>query len=165
AAVRRAQPYRAHAARRANPGRLPPRAKRDIQLRPEIRRVWDENFQVYGVRKVWRQLDREGIDLARRTTARLMKQMGLAGVIRGKPVKTTVSNPAAPCPRDKVNRQFRAPRPNMLWVSDFTYVATWQGFVHVAFVIDVFPSVAIPPATQAEPLAPPPGGSSAGACR
>jgi putative transposase len=90
------------------------------------------------VRKVWRQLRREGIEVARCTMARLMKQMGIAGVIRGKPVKTTVSNPAAPCPRDRVNRQFRATRPNALWVSDFTYVATWQGFVYVAFVIDVF---------------------------
>jgi putative transposase len=130
--------YHEHAARRANPERLPPRTQRDVRLRPEIRRVWEENFQVYGVRKVWRQLRREGVEIARCTTARLMKQMGLAGVIRGKPVKTTISNPAAPCPRDKVNRQFRAPRPNALWVSDFTYVATWQGFVYVAFVIDVF---------------------------
>jgi putative transposase len=130
--------YHEHIARRADPDRLPPRAKRDAGLCPEIHRVWEENFQVYGVRKVWRQLRREGIEIARCTTARLMKQMGLAGVIRGKPVKTTVSNPAAPCPRDKVNRLFQAPRPNMLWVSDFTYVATWQGFVYVAFVIDVF---------------------------
>lgn len=130
--------YHEHAARRVNPGRMPPRARRDADLRSEIRRVWEENFQVYGVRKVWRQLRREGVEIARCTTARLMKQMGLTGVIRGKPVKTTVSNPAASCPRDKVNRQFRAPRPNMLWVSDFTYVATWQGFVYVAFVIDVF---------------------------
>jgi putative transposase len=104
----------------------------------QIRRVWEENFRVYGVRKVWRQLRREGIEVARCTMARLMKQMGIAGVIRGKPVKTTVSNPAAPCPRDRVNRQFRATRPKALWVSDFTYVATWQGFVYVAFVIDVF---------------------------
>jgi transposase InsO family protein len=90
------------------------------------------------VRKVWRQLRREGVAVARWTTARLMKQMGLAGAIRGKPVKTTVSNPAAPCLRDKVKRQFRAARPNALWVSNFTYVAIWQGFVYVAFVIDVF---------------------------
>jgi putative transposase len=130
--------YHAHVARRTDPDRLPPRVKRDARLRPEIHRVWEENFQVYGVRKLWRQLRREGIGIARCTTARLMKQMGLAGTIRGKPVKTTISNPAAPCPRDKVNRQFHAPRPNALWVSDFTYVATWQGFVYVAFVIDVF---------------------------
>ncbi len=130
--------YHEHVSRRTRPERLPPRVQRDARLRAEIRRVWEENFQVYGVRKVWRQLRREGIEIARCTTARLMKQMGLAGTIRGKPVKTTVSNPAAPCPRDKVNRQFRASRPNALWVSDFTYVATWQGFVYVAFVIDVF---------------------------
>jgi putative transposase len=125
-------------ARRRDPDRLPPRARRDAVLRAQIRRVWEENFRVYGVRKVWRQLRREDVAVARCTTARLMKQMGLSGVIRGKPVKTTVSNPAAPCPRDKVNRQFRAVKPNALWVSDFTYVATWQGFVYVAFVIDVF---------------------------
>ncbi len=130
--------YHEHAARRAKPDRLPPRARRDRALEAEIRRVWDENFQVYGVRKVWRQLCREGIKIARCTTARLMRQMGLAGAIRGKMIKTTISNPAAPCPRDKVNRQFRVPRPNMLWVSDFTYVATWQGFVYVAFIIDAF---------------------------
>jgi transposase InsO family protein len=130
--------YHDYAARRRDPDRLPPRARRDAVLRVQIRRVWEENFRVYGVRKVWRQLCREGIEVARCTMARLMKQMGIAGVIRGKPVKTTVSNPAAPCPRDRVNRQFRATRPNALWVSDFTYVATWQGFVYVAFVIDVF---------------------------
>jgi putative transposase len=130
--------YHDDVARRCDPDRLPPRARRDAVLRAQIRRIWEENFRVYGVRKVWRQLHREGIEVARCTTARLMKQMGIEGVIRGKPVKTTVSNPAAPCPRDKVNRQFRATRPNALWVSDFTYVATWQGFVYVAFVIDVF---------------------------
>jgi len=130
--------YYEHAARRRDPARLPARARRDEVLRTEIRRVWEENFRVYGVRKVWRQLCREGIAVARCTTARLMRQMGLAGAVRGKAVKTTISNPAAPCPRDKVNRQFQAPRPNALWVSDFTYVATWQGFVYVAFVIDVF---------------------------
>jgi putative transposase len=129
--------YHEQAACRADPDRLPPRAKRDAELREGIRRVWEENFRVYGVRKVWQQLRREGLAVARCTTARLMRQMGLAGVIRGKPVKTTI-NPAAPCPRDKENRQFRASRPNMLWVSEFTYVATWQGFAYVAFVIDVF---------------------------
>ena len=107
-------------------------------LKAHIRRVWDENFQVYGVRKVWRQLGREGIAVARCTVARLMREMGLQGVVRGQPVRTTVSDKAAPCPRDKVNREFRAPAPNRLWVSDFTYVATWIGFVYVAFVIDVF---------------------------
>jgi putative transposase len=130
--------YYEYAARRAAPARLPLRTQRDVRLRAEIRRVWEENFRVYGVRKVWRQLRREGIEIARCTTARLMKQMGFVGAIRGKTVKTTISNPAAPCPRDKVNRQFHAPRPNALWLSDFTYVATWQGFVYVAFVIDVF---------------------------
>jgi transposase InsO family protein len=130
--------YHEHAARWADPARLPPRAQRDVRLRAEIRRVWEENFRVYGVRKVWRQLRREDIEIARCTTARLMKQMGLSGAVRGKMAKTTISNPAAPCPRDKVNRQFQAPRPNALWLSDFTYVATWQGFVYVAFVIDVF---------------------------
>ena len=100
--------------------------------------MFDDNFQVYGVRKVWRQLQREGESVARCTVARLMRDMGLQGVVRGKRVKTTISDSAAPCPLDKVKRQFQAPRPNALWVSDFTYVATWAGFVYVAFVIDVF---------------------------
>lgn len=130
--------YRAHAARRKDPGRMSARARRDATLRPQIRRVFDENFQVYGVRKVWRQLKREGIDVARTTVARLMRQMGLQGIVRGKPVKTTISNPAAPCPVDHVNRNFQAQAPNMLWVSDFTYVATWAGFVYVGFIIDTF---------------------------
>jgi putative transposase len=130
--------YHAHAARRADPGKLPARAQRDVTLRTEIRRVYEENFRVYGVRKVWRQLLREGIAVARCTVARLMRTMGLQGVVRGKRVRTTISNTAAPCPLDRVNRQFKAPRPNALWVSDFTYVATWTGFVYVAFVIDVF---------------------------
>ena len=114
------------------------RVQRDAALRVEIRRVFDENFEVYGVRKVWRQLVREGEDVARCTVARLMRIMGLQGVIRGRRVKTTISDKAAPCPLDRVNRQFRAPRPNVLWVSDFTYVATWAGFVYVAFVIDAY---------------------------
>jgi transposase InsO family protein len=130
--------YHAHAARRIDPGKLPARAQRDITLRTEIRRVYEENFGVYGVRKVWRQLLREGTAVARCTVARLMRTMGLQGVVRGKRVRTTISNAAAPCPLDRVNRQFKAPRPNALWVSDFTYVATWAGFVYVAFVIDVF---------------------------
>jgi len=128
--------YHEHARRRAAPETAPARVRRDAVLRAEIQRVFNENFQVYGVRKVWRQLLREGIEVARCTVARLMTGMGLQGVIRGKPVKTTVSDKAAPCPLDHVNRQFRAPRPNVLWVSDFTYVATWTGFVYVAFVID-----------------------------
>ncbi len=111
--------YHAHAARRRRPDTAPPRVQRDAALRVEIRRVFDENFQVYGVRKVWRQLVREGEDVARCTVARLMRRMGLQGVIRGKRVKTTISDKAAPCPLDRVNRQFRAPRPNLLWVSDF----------------------------------------------
>jgi len=130
--------YHAHVACRADSSRASARAQRDAALRPEIRRVWEENFQVYGVRKVWRQLMREGMDVARCTVARLMRQMGLQGVVRGKPVKTTVSDRSTPCPDDHVNRQFQAPRPNVLWVSDFTYVATWAGFVYVAFVIDAF---------------------------
>jgi putative transposase len=107
-------------------------------MKSEVQRVFDANFGVYGVRKVWRQLNREGFDVARCAVERLMREMGLAGVIRGKLVRTTVSNRAAPCPLDQVNRQFHAPAPNRLWVSDFTYVATWAGFVYVAFVIDVF---------------------------
>ena len=130
--------YHAHAARRADPAKASARARRDAALRPEIRRVFDANFGVYGVRKVWRQLRREGAPVARCTVARLMRQMGLKGVMRGKPVRTTISDKAAPCPADKVNRQFQAPHPNALWVADFTYVATWQGFVYVAFVIDAF---------------------------
>ena len=130
--------YRAHVARRADPAKLPGRFRRDLVLTAEIRRVFEANFSVYGVRKVWRQLGREGIEAARCTVARLMRQMGLQGAVRGREVRTTVSNPAAPCPLDRVNRQFRAPKPNALWLSDFTYVATWQGFVYVAFVIDAY---------------------------
>ena len=112
--------YHEHAARRAAPEKLPRRAKRDAALKVEIRRVFEENFRVYGVRKVWRQLGREGIAVARCTVARLMRAMGLQGAVRGKPVRTTVSDKAAPCPLDRVNRQFQAPRPNALSVSDFT---------------------------------------------
>jgi transposase InsO family protein len=130
--------YHAHAARRVDATRLPARARRDLSLKADIRRVHAANFGVYGVRKVWRQLGREGISVARCTVARLMRQMGLQGAVRGREVRTTVSNPAAACPLDRVNRQFRAPRPNALWLSDFTYVATWQGFVYVAFVIDAY---------------------------
>ncbi|MGH3085215.1 MAG: IS3 family transposase [Gaiellaceae bacterium] len=130
--------YHAHVARRAEPETAPARVKRDAMLSVEIKRVFDENFQVYGVRKVWRQLLREGHDVARCTVARLMKKMALQGVIRGRRVRTTVSDRATPCPLDHVNRRFRAPRPNALWVSDFTYVATWTGFVYVAFVIDAY---------------------------
>jgi len=130
--------YYARAAGRRDPAKLSARARRDVCLREKIQRVFDENFGVYGARKVWRQLIRDGENPARCTVERLMRRMGLQGVVRGKPVKTTVSDKAAPCPLDKVNRQFVADRPNALWVSDFTYVATWQGFVYVAFVIDTF---------------------------
>ena len=130
--------YYAHAARRADPKKRPARARRDDTLRVEIRRVFEENFRVYGVRKVWRQMRREGIVVARCTVARLMQAMGLQGAVRGKPVRTTISDKAVPCPLDRVNRQFQAPRPNALWVSDFTYVATWTGFIYVAFVIDAY---------------------------
>ena len=130
--------YFAHAARRADPNLRSDRAKRDAELIPEVQRVYRENFEVYGVRNVWRQLRRERFDVARCTVERLMQRLGLQGVIRGKPVRTTISNPGAPCPLDHVNRQFKASRPNELWVSDFTYVSTWQGFVYVAFIIDVF---------------------------
>jgi len=130
--------YRAHAAARLDPSQLSPRAKRDAALCEKIRRVFAENFSVYGARKVWRQLRREGEAVARCTVERLMRGMGLRGAVRGKSVKTTVSDKATPCPKDKVNRQFAADRPNRLWVADFTYVATWGGFVYVAFVVDVF---------------------------
>ena len=130
--------YREHAARVRDPARLPARARRDRDLKPEIARVFAANFGVYGVRKVWRQMQREGFDVARCTVERLMRDLGLQGVIRGKPVRTTVSDKAAPCPLDLVNRQFHAPAPDRLWVSDFTYVPTWAGFVYVAFVIDVY---------------------------
>ena len=127
-----------HMAKRANPDLMSDRAKRDVTLKPEIERVWEQNYKVYGVRKVWHQMRREGFDVARCTVARLMKELGLEGIIRGKKHRTTIPDKSQPCPLDKVNRQFKAPAPNMLWVSDFTYVATWQGFVHVAFVIDAF---------------------------
>ncbi len=130
--------YHAHAARRADPAKLPARARRDATLKEDIQRVFQENFEVYGARKVWRQLRREGRDVARCTVERLMRDLGIQGVVRGKPARTTVSDKSAPCPLDRVNRQFQAPRPNALWVSDFTYVATWIGFVYVAFVIDTY---------------------------
>jgi putative transposase len=130
--------YHDHAVKQRDLSRLPPRAQRDLALKPEILRVHAENFGVYGVRKVWRQMRREGFEIARCTVERLMRELGLQGVVRGKPVRTTVSDKAAPCPLDQVNRQFHAPAPNRLWVADFTYVATWAGFVYVAFVIDVY---------------------------
>ena len=118
--------------------RLLARTQRDQVLKPKVARVFAENFAVYGVRKVWRQMMREGFPVARCTIERLMRDMRLQGVIRGKPVRTTMSDKAAPCPLDHVNRRSHAPAPNMLWVSDFTYVATWAGFVYVAFVIDTY---------------------------
>jgi putative transposase len=130
--------YHDHVASRADPSRLSARAKQNAVLRPAVARVFAENFAVYGARKVWHQLGREGFDVARCTVERLMKDIGLQGVIRGKPVRTTISDKAAPCPLDHVNRQFHALRPNVLWVSDFTYVSTWTGFVYVAFVIDAY---------------------------
>ncbi len=130
--------YRQHAARQRDPALLSERAKRDAQLLPEVQRVFDQNLQVYGADKVWRQLHREGQAVARCTVERLMRLAGLRGVRRGKSVRTTVPDAKAACPLDRVNRQFEAERPNQLWVADFTYVSTWQGFVYVAFVIDVF---------------------------
>ena len=125
-------------AKRADPSRLSDRDQRDAELKPEIERVFEQNLKVYGVRKVWRQMHREGFDIARCTVARLMKDIGIEGVIRGKRPRTTIRDKALPCPLDGVNRQFHASASNTLWVSDLTYVATWQGFVYVAFVIDVF---------------------------
>ncbi|WP_435052186.1 IS3 family transposase [Escherichia coli] len=122
---------------RHHPDKRSARAQRDDWLKKEIQRVYDENHKVYGVRKVWRQLLREGIRVARCTVARLMAVMGLAGVLRGKKVRTTISRKAVAA-GDHVNRQFVAERPDQLWVADFTYVSTWQGFVYVAFIIDVF---------------------------
>jgi len=118
--------YYEHKARQADPSRLPARAQRDIQLRPEIHRVWHENFCVYGVRKTWKQLNREQIRVAKCTVRRLMRELNLRGAIRGKGFKTTIADESASRPADLVNRQFTAERPNQLWVADFTYVATWR---------------------------------------
>jgi transposase InsO family protein len=130
--------YYEQQARAADPTRLPARAQREARLRPEITRVWRANRGVYGAKKVWKQLHREQIPVARCTVARLMGELGLRGVVRGRRVRTTIPDAVAERPRDLVQRQFRATRPNQLWVSDLTYVATWRGFVYVAFVIDVF---------------------------
>ena len=121
-----------------DPDRRSARAQRDEGLKLEIQRVWDDNFRVYGVRKVWRQLKREGFEVARCTVARLMRDLGLRGAVRGRKVKTTVSDELLDRPLDRVSRQFNVLRPNALWVADLTYVATWRGFVYVAFVIDAF---------------------------
>jgi transposase InsO family protein len=130
--------YFEHKAREADPTRLSARAQRDVVLRREIRRVWEKNFEVYGARKVWKQLRREGFDVARSTVARLMREMGLQGAVRGKRFRTTIPDEGSARPLDLVDRNFTASRPNELWVSDLTYVATWRGYVYVAFVIDVF---------------------------
>jgi putative transposase len=131
--------YFRHKAQEADPTRRSARAQRDEELRAIIRRIWTEHFEVYGPRKVWRQMGREHLRVARCRVRRLMREMGLAGAVRGRAwVTTTHSQPEAERPPDLVVRHFTATRPNQLWVSDFTYVATWQGFVYVAFVIDVF---------------------------
>ena len=130
--------YYNHKARAANLERLPKRVKRDWRLETEIRRVYEDNFRVYGARKVWRQMTLEGIEVARCTVERLMKRLGLQGVRRGAKRRTTISDASQQRPLDLVNRQFIATRPNQLWVADITFVATWSGFVYVAFVIDVF---------------------------
>ena len=130
--------YWRHVAHQRNPQLRCPRAQRDDTLVPHVERVWQANMRVYGADKVWKQMNREGVVVARCTVERLMKRLGLQGVRRGKVVRTTVSDMKAPCPLDRVNRQFKADRPNQLWVSDFTYVSTWQGWLYVAFVIDVY---------------------------
>ena len=131
--------YFRHRARQVHPTRRSTRARRDDELRLAIRRIWDANFQVYGPRKVWRELRRHGLVVARCTVVRLMRELGLAGAVRGRAwITTTHAQEGGDRPTDRVDRQFVATRPNQLWVSDFTYVATWQGFVYVAFVIDVF---------------------------
>ena len=130
--------YYEYRAREADPGRLPARHRRDAWLEVEIQRVWEENFRVYGVRKVWKQLNREQIRAAKCTTERLMQKLGIQGVKRGKGYKTTIPDDLAARPADLVNRNFSATRPNQLWVADITFVATWRGVVYVAFVIDVF---------------------------
>ncbi len=130
--------YRRRAAHQRKPELRCARSKRDDTLMPQIQQVWQTNLQVYGADKVWHQMNREGIQVARCTVERLMKRLGLQGARRGKVVRTTVPDKALPCPMDRVNRQFKADRPNQLWVSDFTYVWTWQGWQYVAFVIDVF---------------------------
>ncbi|MER1941980.1 IS3 family transposase [Castellaniella sp. FW104-16D08] len=130
--------YRRYAARCRQPELRSQRAQKDEQLRPQIYRVWEQNFRVYGARKVWKQMNRESIRVARCTVERLMGDLGIEGVRRGKRVRTTVPDSAAACPQDLVRRQFEADRPNRLWVADFTYVSTWQGWLYVAFIIDAY---------------------------
>lgn len=133
--------YYLHAARKKAPALLPARLIRDGKLSKKIRQVWEANFKVYGAVKIWHQWRREGVVVARCTVERLMRIMGLQGIRRGKLIKTPFSNKAASCPADLVNRNFRADRPNTLWVADYTFYATHQGFVCVAFIIDVFPAI------------------------
>jgi transposase InsO family protein len=130
--------YYEHKSCERDPSRRSPKRKRDDFLKDEIKRVWDENFMVYGARKVWRQLNREGIKVARCTVERLMRALGLRGAVRGKKIRTTIPSATSEQPLDLVKRDFTASRPNQLWVADFTYVATWKGFSYVAFIIDVF---------------------------
>jgi putative transposase len=130
--------YCAHPAKQTDPALLSDRAKRDVRLRPQIELVFAERWKVFGMRKIWRQLRREGVGVARCTAARPMKDIGIQGIFRGKPHRTTIPDKKRPCPLDKMNRQFRAPAPNMLRVSDFTYVAACKGFAYVAFVIDTY---------------------------
>jgi putative transposase len=130
--------YYEHKARQRDPKRVPKRLQRDAELRGSIRRVWEQNFRAYGARKMWRQLQREHIPVARCTVERLMRQEGLRGVVRGRRARTTIANDLFEKPLDRVQRRFVASRPDELWVADFTFVATWSGFVYVAFVIDVF---------------------------
>lgn len=130
--------YRRHAARQRDPSLRSERAKRDERLSEQVSHLWRVNHSVYGADKVWQQMMRQHIEVARCTVERLMQRLGIQGVRRGKSQRTTRPDPKQPCPLDRVNRQFVAERPNQLWVADFTYVSTWQGFVYVAFVIDVF---------------------------
>ena len=130
--------YYAHAAIKRNPALRSNRAKADEVLCEHIARIWRENYQVYGVRKVWHQLLLDGVTVARCTVSRLMKQLGIEGIRRGKRIKTTLADNEPFVVEDKVKRQFNASAPNQVWVADFTYVSTWQGFAYVAFVIDIF---------------------------
>lgn len=130
--------YYFHKAREVDLTKVPARHQRDQVLMGDIQRVWEQNFRVYGARKVWRQLKREGIAVARCTVERLMRQLGIQGIVRGMKRITTVSDPEQKRAPDLVKRQFTATQPNQLWVADFTYVATWAGFIYVAFVVDVF---------------------------
>jgi putative transposase len=130
--------YYEHKGRQSDPKRIPKRLQRDAELRGSVRRIWEENFRAYGARKIWRQLQREHIPAARCTVERLMRQEGLKGVVRGRRARTTIANDLFEKPLDRVQRRFVASRPDELWVADFTFVATWAGFVYVAFIIDVF---------------------------